>query len=145
MILTMPELMIVNNAACCCRDEHILQKCGRDAVQYLTFQRYLLVYMAVITVLSIGVVLPCNFQGNLGRYNVDKLLFCILGVYVWRVGDSGRKTFSILVKVIIIICLLMHADILCCPILLYGVMLGIDYAYVNCTSDILKIVFVKTA
>ncbi|XP_048246055.1 CSC1-like protein 2 isoform X2 [Haliotis rufescens] len=46
------------------KDIDILHKCGRDAVQYLSFQRYLLVYLVVICVLSIGVVLPVNFQGN---------------------------------------------------------------------------------
>lgn len=47
------------------KDDHILQKSGRDAVQYLSFQRYLLVYMATVTVFSIAVVLPVNFQGDL--------------------------------------------------------------------------------
>ena len=49
------------------RDEQIVLKSGRDAVQYLMFQRYLLVYMACITVLSIVVILPVNFQGDLGQ------------------------------------------------------------------------------
>ena len=52
---------------CYFRDAHILQKCGPDAVQYLKFQRYLMVYMAIVTVLSIAVILPCNFQGDLGK------------------------------------------------------------------------------
>lgn len=47
------------------RDTDIFHKCGRDAVQYLSFQRHLLVYVTVITVISVGVVLPVNFQGNL--------------------------------------------------------------------------------
>ena len=46
----------------------ILKRSGKDAVQYLKFQRYLLVYVTVITVLSIAVILPCNFQGDLGTY-----------------------------------------------------------------------------
>jgi ABC-type enterochelin transport system permease subunit len=48
-----------------CRDIDILHKCGRDAVQYLSFQRYLIVYITIITIISIAVVLPINFQGNL--------------------------------------------------------------------------------
>ncbi|KAL8588770.1 hypothetical protein ACOMHN_035266 [Nucella lapillus] len=47
------------------KDSDILRKCGRDAVQYLSFQRYLLVYSSIITVISIVVILPINFQGNL--------------------------------------------------------------------------------
>ncbi|XP_076464518.1 osmosensitive cation channel TMEM63C-like isoform X2 [Babylonia areolata] len=47
------------------KDSDILRKCGRDAVQYLSFQRYLLVYSLIITVISIVVILPINFQGNL--------------------------------------------------------------------------------
>ena len=52
---------------CLLRDSDILEKCGPDAVQYLSFQRYLLVYLSIITVLSISVVLPINFQGELGK------------------------------------------------------------------------------
>ncbi|XP_014661822.1 PREDICTED: CSC1-like protein 2 [Priapulus caudatus] len=47
------------------RDVHILHKCGQDALHYLTFQRYLVVYMCVICILSITVILPVNFQGGL--------------------------------------------------------------------------------
>nr|KAG5698090.1 hypothetical protein BaRGS_031780 [Batillaria attramentaria] len=47
------------------KDIDILHKCGRDAVQYLSFQRYLLVYVCIITIISITVILPVNFQGNL--------------------------------------------------------------------------------
>ncbi|CAH1793257.1 unnamed protein product [Owenia fusiformis] len=47
------------------KDEHYLRKSGRDAVQYLIFQRHLLVYTGIICILSIGVILPINFQGTL--------------------------------------------------------------------------------
>nr|CAD7397451.1 unnamed protein product [Timema poppensis] len=47
------------------KDESILQKCGPDAVQYLSFQRHILFYMSVMMVISLGVVLPINFQGTL--------------------------------------------------------------------------------
>ena len=49
------------------RDEHILVKSGKDAVQYLTFQRYLICYMALVTLFSIAIILPINFQGDLGN------------------------------------------------------------------------------
>lgn len=47
------------------RDEKILRKCGYDAVQYLSFQRHIMVLMAIITAVSLGVVLPINFGGQL--------------------------------------------------------------------------------
>ncbi|XP_035824906.1 CSC1-like protein 2 isoform X3 [Aplysia californica] len=53
------------------RDVDILHKCGKDALQYLSFQRYLLVYVAIVTVLSIAVVLPINFKGDLLGTAVD--------------------------------------------------------------------------
>ena len=59
------NLFICFVCVCVYRDSEILEKCGRDAVQYLSFQRYLLVYIAVITVISVGVILPINFQGDL--------------------------------------------------------------------------------
>lgn len=47
------------------KDEQILKKCGHDAVQYLSFQRHIIVYVAVICVISLCIVLPVNLQGNL--------------------------------------------------------------------------------
>ncbi|CAL4071629.1 unnamed protein product, partial [Meganyctiphanes norvegica] len=47
------------------KEEHILAKSGRDAVQYLSFQQHLIVYMMIVTVISIVIVLPINFQGTL--------------------------------------------------------------------------------
>ncbi|XP_025198856.1 CSC1-like protein 2 [Melanaphis sacchari] len=47
------------------RDDKILRKCGYDAVQYLSFQRHIMVLMAIITAVSLGVVLPINFAGDL--------------------------------------------------------------------------------
>ncbi|XP_076366962.1 LOW QUALITY PROTEIN: osmosensitive cation channel TMEM63C-like [Tachypleus tridentatus] len=47
------------------KDEHILKKSGYDAVQYLSFQRHIILYMFIICVVSLVIVLPVNFQGNL--------------------------------------------------------------------------------
>ena len=47
------------------RDDQIRAKCGDDAVQYLSFQRHLIVLTTIITLISLGVALPLNFQGNL--------------------------------------------------------------------------------
>ncbi|XP_056674283.1 CSC1-like protein 2 isoform X3 [Monodelphis domestica] len=51
------------------RDEEILDKCGGDAVHYLTFQRHIIGLLAVAGVLSVGIVLPVNFSGNLLENN----------------------------------------------------------------------------
>ncbi|KAG2457520.1 CSC1 protein, partial [Polypterus senegalus] len=47
------------------RDEEIQSKCGIDAIIYLSFQRHILVLMVIVCVLSIAIVLPVNFSGNL--------------------------------------------------------------------------------
>ncbi len=47
------------------RDDQIRSKCGDDAVQYLSFQRHVIVLMSIITVVSLSVALPINMQGNL--------------------------------------------------------------------------------
>ena len=45
-------------------DEKFMQKCGVDAVQYLKFQRHLIVFMAIMCVFCVCIILPINFQGN---------------------------------------------------------------------------------
>lgn len=48
-----------------CRDEEIREKCGEDAVHYLSFQRHIIGLLVVVGVLSVGIILPVNFSGNL--------------------------------------------------------------------------------
>ena len=48
-------------------DEHIRLKCGIDALQYIVFQKHLLVYTVIIFCLSIGIVLPVNYSGKNGE------------------------------------------------------------------------------
>lgn len=45
-------------------DEHIRLKCGIDALQYIVFQKHLLVYTVIIFCLSIGIILPVNYSGT---------------------------------------------------------------------------------
>lgn len=47
------------------RDSNIAQKCGPDAIQYLQFQKHIILYIAILTVISLTVVLPINFQGEM--------------------------------------------------------------------------------
>lgn len=49
-------------------DEHIRLKCGIDALQYIVFQKHLIVYTVIIFCLSIGIVLPVNYSGKNGEY-----------------------------------------------------------------------------
>uniref|UniRef100_A0A8C9U0C0 Transmembrane protein 63B n=1 Tax=Scleropages formosus TaxID=113540 RepID=A0A8C9U0C0_SCLFO len=51
------------------KDEEIREKCGEDAVHYLSFQRHIIGLLVVVGVLSVGIVLPVNFSGDLlGKY-----------------------------------------------------------------------------
>lgn len=53
--------------------EQVLAKCGPDAVHYLSFQRHAITLMFIVTLVSIGVILPINFQGD--NLNVDTSTF----------------------------------------------------------------------
>uniref|UniRef100_A0AAQ6ALC4 Transmembrane protein 63C n=1 Tax=Amphiprion ocellaris TaxID=80972 RepID=A0AAQ6ALC4_AMPOC len=53
------------SSSCFCRDEEIRSKCGIDAVTYLSFQRHIILLMTVVSLLSLAVILPVNFSGNL--------------------------------------------------------------------------------
>lgn len=47
------------------KKDQIFMHSGPDAVHYLSFQQHLMIVMAVITFVSIVIILPVNFQGNL--------------------------------------------------------------------------------
>ena len=51
-------------------DEHIRLKCGIDALQYIVFQKHLIVYTVIIFCLSIGIVLPVNYSGKNGENSI---------------------------------------------------------------------------
>jgi calcium permeable stress-gated cation channel len=48
------------------RREQILRHSGPDAVHYLSFQEHLIIVMAIISFISIVIILPINFNGSLG-------------------------------------------------------------------------------
>uniref|UniRef100_A0AAY4B4R6 Transmembrane protein 63B n=1 Tax=Denticeps clupeoides TaxID=299321 RepID=A0AAY4B4R6_9TELE len=54
---------------CDWQDEEIREKCGEDAVHYLSFQRHIIGLLVVVGVLSVGIVLPVNFSGDLLENN----------------------------------------------------------------------------
>ncbi|XP_059366703.1 CSC1-like protein 1 [Carassius carassius] len=43
----------------------VQEKCGVDAVHYLSFQKHLVIMLLIICVLSIAIILPVNLSGNL--------------------------------------------------------------------------------
>ncbi|NWT69599.1 CSCL2 protein, partial [Prunella himalayana] len=51
------------------KDDEIRDKCGVDAVHYLSFQRHIIGLLVVVGVLSVGIVLPVNFSGDLLENN----------------------------------------------------------------------------
>lgn len=56
------------------RDDEIRDKCGADAVHYLSFQRHIIGLLVAVGVLSVGIVLPVNFSGDLlGKWKA----FCV--------------------------------------------------------------------
>ncbi|XP_006625846.3 CSC1-like protein 1 [Lepisosteus oculatus] len=46
-------------------EEKIQEKCGKDAIYYLSFQRHLIGLLAVFSVSSVAIILPVNLSGNL--------------------------------------------------------------------------------
>ncbi|GAA6102605.1 CSC1-like protein 1 isoform X1 [Tachysurus ichikawai] len=47
-------------------DEAVVkERCGIDAVHYLSFQRHLIILLLIVCVLSVSVILPVNLSGNL--------------------------------------------------------------------------------
>lgn len=46
-------------------DNDIQKQKGIDAVQYLTFQRYIIYFLLLLTAICLIIILPINLQGNL--------------------------------------------------------------------------------
>ncbi|CAG0887910.1 unnamed protein product [Cyprideis torosa] len=42
------------------KDSHIISRAGADAMQYLSFQRHMIVFMALVTAISLLIILPVN-------------------------------------------------------------------------------------
>uniref|UniRef100_A0A8C7QRW5 Transmembrane protein 63B n=1 Tax=Oncorhynchus mykiss TaxID=8022 RepID=A0A8C7QRW5_ONCMY len=113
------------------RDEEIREKCGEDAVHYLSFQRHIIGQLVVVGVLSVGIVLPVNFSGDLlGETNLLWLhtsfafIYLLLTVYSMRRHTSKMHyKEDDLVKFIGFIYLFIHRQIQMTAI----------QAYENCT------------
>ncbi|XP_063775055.1 CSC1-like protein 1 [Pseudophryne corroboree] len=46
-------------------DNDIYERCGEDAIHYLSFQRHIICALVIACVLSVAVILPVNLSGNL--------------------------------------------------------------------------------
>uniref|UniRef100_A0A6I8R1V5 Transmembrane protein 63C n=1 Tax=Xenopus tropicalis TaxID=8364 RepID=A0A6I8R1V5_XENTR len=47
------------------KDEEIQSKCGSDAITYLSYQRHLLVVLLAVCCISVAIILPVNFSGDM--------------------------------------------------------------------------------
>ena len=45
-------------------EELILERGGKDALYYLRFQRHIIVFLFIVTIISICIILPINLQGT---------------------------------------------------------------------------------
>jgi len=50
---------------CVCSESTVQERCGVDAVHYLSFQKHLISLLLLICVLSVSVILPVNLSGDL--------------------------------------------------------------------------------
>ena len=64
-------------------DDKFMRKCGVDAVQYLKFQRHMIVFVAIMTVICLSVILPINIQ-------VPSILYYITILKSARVRAKSR-------------------------------------------------------
>uniref|UniRef100_A0A6Q2WXG5 Transmembrane protein 63C n=1 Tax=Esox lucius TaxID=8010 RepID=A0A6Q2WXG5_ESOLU len=93
------------------RDEEIRSKCGVDATTYLSFQRHIILLMTVVCLLSLAVILPVNFSGNLlgdnpenfGRTTVANLP----ANFLWL-----HSVFALLYFIITVLCMAHHSTCL---------------------------------
>ncbi|KFO24116.1 Transmembrane protein 63A [Fukomys damarensis] len=46
-------------------DDQILERCGEDAIHYLSFQRHLIFLLVAVSALSLCIILPVNLSGDL--------------------------------------------------------------------------------
>uniref|UniRef100_A0A671TB20 CSC1-like protein 2 n=1 Tax=Sinocyclocheilus anshuiensis TaxID=1608454 RepID=A0A671TB20_9TELE len=50
---------------CVCSETLVQERCGVDAVHYLSFQKHLVILLLLICVLSVNIILPVNLSGDL--------------------------------------------------------------------------------
>uniref|UniRef100_A0A803YD94 Transmembrane protein 63C n=1 Tax=Meleagris gallopavo TaxID=9103 RepID=A0A803YD94_MELGA len=83
------------------KDEEIQSKCGVDATTYLSFQRHLLVLLMLVCVLSVAVILPVNFSGDL---LADAVLSFSRDRLLWL-----HSIFALIYFILTILCMAHHS------------------------------------
>uniref|UniRef100_A0A8C7D727 Transmembrane protein 63C n=1 Tax=Oncorhynchus kisutch TaxID=8019 RepID=A0A8C7D727_ONCKI len=89
----------------------IRSKCGVDATTYLSFQRHIILLMTVVCLLSLAIILPVNFSGNLlgdnpenfGRTTVANLP--AKDSFLWL-----HSIFALLYFIITVLCMAHHSS-----------------------------------
>ncbi|CAF3617218.1 unnamed protein product, partial [Rotaria sordida] len=71
-------------------DWDIYKNCSVDAYYYLLFHTYLIVYLLFVTIFSLAVILPVNFQGTLGL-DTKKTTSLININYVLFLGANEQR------------------------------------------------------
>uniref|UniRef100_A0A4W5MX23 Transmembrane protein 63C n=1 Tax=Hucho hucho TaxID=62062 RepID=A0A4W5MX23_9TELE len=109
---------------CISRDEEIRSKCGVDATTYLSFQRHIILLMTVVCLLSLAIILPVNFSGNLLGDNPENfgrttrihnnsgnscgnLFFPLRDSFLWL-----HSIFALLYFIITVLCMAHHSSCL---------------------------------
>ncbi|UXI17429.1 hypothetical protein NH340_JMT03372 [Sarcoptes scabiei] len=94
---------------CNITDEKILLHKGQDAYHYLLFQRYIIIFLFLLSLVTIFIILPINIQGDnafartsISNISNDSQLFwshaicstivIVLGVYLMHNFSNGLKT-----------------------------------------------------
>uniref|UniRef100_A0A8C8CJQ0 Calcium permeable stress-gated cation channel 1 n=1 Tax=Oncorhynchus tshawytscha TaxID=74940 RepID=A0A8C8CJQ0_ONCTS len=91
--------------------QEIRSKCGVDATTYLSFQRHIILLMTVVCLLSLAIILPVNFSGNLlgdnpenfGRTTVANLP--AKDSFLWL-----HSIFALLYFIITVLCMAHHSS-----------------------------------
>uniref|UniRef100_A0A8C4NH46 Transmembrane protein 63A n=1 Tax=Eptatretus burgeri TaxID=7764 RepID=A0A8C4NH46_EPTBU len=88
------------------KDDEIKHKCGIDAVHYLSFQRHVIALLVIVCTLSLGVILPVNFSGDLLAFSKCLIFFHVAcrDDLLWL-----HTIFSVLYLLITIVCMRRHA------------------------------------
>ncbi|XP_039993652.1 calcium permeable stress-gated cation channel 1 isoform X3 [Xiphias gladius] len=98
------------------KDEEIRSKCGIDSVTYLSFQRHIILLMTVVCLLSLAVILPVNFSGDLlggSPENFGRTTLANVSANVF-VADRDRflwlhSIFALVYFIITLLCMVHHS------------------------------------
>lgn len=75
-----------------CSDDEIHDRCGEDAIHYLSFQRHIICLLIAVSVLSVGVILPVNLSGDLlGKFFYIVYARAVLSVVMVELVIVGAK------------------------------------------------------